>query len=77
MGTDNGLYSGNTAVVDTNTQVWGTDNLHVVDASIFPGMVTTNPSALIVAVAEKASEYILALADNDVVESVSSPWPTL
>ena len=37
------------------------DNLFVVDASIFPEMITTNPSALIVSVAEHASEKILAL----------------
>jgi cellobiose dehydrogenase (acceptor) len=35
--------------------------IFVVDASVFPGMVTTNPSALIIAVAERASERILAL----------------
>ena len=60
MGTDSGVQGG-TAVVDTNTKVYGTDNIFVVDASIFPGMVTTNPSALIVTAAEKASEKILAL----------------
>jgi cellobiose dehydrogenase (acceptor) len=60
MGTDSGLKNG-TAVVDTDTKVYGTDNLFVVDAGVFPGMVTTNPSALIVSVAEKASEKILAL----------------
>lgn len=36
IGTDSGLKGG-TAVVDTNLQVYGTDNIHVVDASIFPG----------------------------------------
>lgn len=36
IGTDSGL-TGGTAVVDLNTQVYGTDNIHVVDASIFPG----------------------------------------
>lgn len=61
IGTDNGLLNGGTAVVDTNTRVYGMDNLFVVDASIFPGMMTTNPSALIVSVAEHASEKILAL----------------
>ncbi|TVY84745.1 Cellobiose dehydrogenase [Lachnellula suecica] len=61
MGTDSGLTSGGTSVVDTNTKVYGTDNIFVVDASIFPGMPSTNPSALIVAAAEKASEKILAL----------------
>lgn len=58
---DSGLVNNGTAVVDLNTKVYGTDNLFVVDASIFPGMMTTNPSALIVAVAEHASEKILAL----------------
>jgi cellobiose dehydrogenase (acceptor) len=61
MGTKDGRQSGGDAVVDTNTKVWGTDNLFVVDASIFPGMVTPNPSAYIVTVSEKASEKILAL----------------
>lgn len=61
MGTDSGLKGG-TAVVDTNTKVYGTDNIFVVDASIFPGMVTTNPSALIVTASEHASTKILALA---------------
>lgn len=61
IGTDSGLVNNGTAVVDLNTRVYGTDNLHVVDASIFPGEGTTNPSALIVAVGEHASERILAL----------------
>ena len=61
MGTDSGL-TGGTSVVDTNTKVYGTDNLYVVDASIFPFIGSTNPSALIVAVAERASELLLASA---------------
>ena len=65
MGLDDGrgLVSGvqGTAVVDTNTKVYGTDNLFVVDASIFPGITTGNPSSTIVSVAERASERILAL----------------
>jgi cellobiose dehydrogenase (acceptor) len=36
IGTDSGL-TGGTSVVDLNTKVYGTDNIHVVDASIFPG----------------------------------------
>ncbi|KAK7541495.1 cellobiose dehydrogenase [Phyllosticta citricarpa] len=58
MGTDSGLQNG-TSVVDTDTKVYGTDNLYVVDASIFPNIGSTNPSALIVAVAEKAAEKLL------------------
>lgn len=63
LGTDDGRQGGS-AVVDLNTKVWGTDNLFVVDASIFPGHVTTNPSSYIVTAAEKASEKITALAAN-------------
>ena len=70
MGTDSGLVGG-TAVVDTDTRVYGTDNLHVVDASIFPGMITTNPSALIVAIAERAAEKILAAKPNEAIKKVS------
>lgn len=60
MGTDDGR-TGGTAVVDTNTKVYGTDNLFVVDASIFPGHITSNPTAPIMAVAEHAAAKILAL----------------
>ncbi|KAK3356573.1 cellobiose dehydrogenase [Lasiosphaeria hispida] len=60
MGADDGR-SGGTAVVDTNTKVYGTDNLFVVDASIFPGHVTSNPTAAIMIVAEHAAAKILAL----------------
>jgi cellobiose dehydrogenase (acceptor) len=38
-----------------------TDNLFVVDASIFPGMMTGNPSGVIITAAERAAERILAL----------------
>lgn len=60
MGTSDGRDGGD-SVVDTNTKVYGTDNLFVVDASIFPGMVTTNPSSYIIIASEHASEKILAL----------------
>ncbi|KAK0708434.1 cellobiose dehydrogenase [Lasiosphaeris hirsuta] len=61
LGYDDGR-AGGSAVVDANTKVYGTDNLFVVDASIFPGMTTGNPSAAIVVAAELAAEKILALA---------------
>ncbi|KAK0611698.1 cellobiose dehydrogenase [Immersiella caudata] len=60
MGADDGR-SGGTSVVDLNTKVYGTDNLFVVDASIFPGHVTSNPTAAILSVAEHAAVKILAL----------------
>ncbi|KAH8705730.1 cellobiose dehydrogenase [Talaromyces proteolyticus] len=67
LGTDDGRLNGS-AVVDLDTRVYGTDNLFVVDASIFPGIVTTNPSAYIVVAAEHASERILALDTPTAVE---------
>lgn len=61
LGRDDGRMEGGSAVVDLDTRVYGMDNLFVVDASIFPGIMTTNPSAYIVILAERASERILAL----------------
>ncbi|PSN74394.1 cellobiose dehydrogenase-like protein [Corynespora cassiicola Philippines] len=63
IGTDSGL-TGGTAVVDLNTQVYGTDNIHVVDASIFPGHIVTNPTSYIVVAAEHAAAKILALGSS-------------
>lgn len=60
LGWDDGR-TGGTAVVDLDTRVYGTDNLFVVDASIFPGVPTTNPSSYIVTAAEHAAQRILAL----------------
>ncbi|KAL2127940.1 hypothetical protein VTI74DRAFT_9945 [Chaetomium olivicolor] len=60
LGTDDGR-SGGTSVVDVNTKVYGMENLFVVDAPIFPGMTTGNPSAMIVIAAERAAERILRL----------------
>ncbi|KAE8154660.1 hypothetical protein BDV25DRAFT_147246 [Aspergillus avenaceus] len=68
IGTDDGR-DGGSAVVDLDTKVYGTDNLFVVDASIFPGMITTNPSAYIVTVAERAAERILDLQVEEECEA--------
>ncbi|KAH6663555.1 fungal cellulose binding domain-containing protein [Plectosphaerella plurivora] len=62
LGNNDGRISGGDSVVDTNTKVYGTDNVFVVDASIFPGHVTTNPSSYIVVASEHAASKILALA---------------
>ncbi|KAJ4415045.1 hypothetical protein N0V82_007561 [Gnomoniopsis sp. IMI 355080] len=67
MGTDSGL-TGGTSVVDADTRVYGTDNLFVVDASILRGLTTSNPSGAIMAVAERASERILALDTRKVLK---------
>jgi cellobiose dehydrogenase (acceptor) len=71
LGTKDGRLDGGDAVVDLNTKVYGTDNLFVVDASIFPGMVTTNPSAYIVIAAEHAAAKILSLPTAQTVPKFS------
>ncbi|KAJ4354944.1 hypothetical protein N0V95_003353 [Ascochyta clinopodiicola] len=59
MGVDDGRTNG-TSVVDTDTKVYGTDNLFVVDASIHPDLPTGNTQAIIMVVAEHAAEKIAA-----------------
>ncbi|KAF1941685.1 choline dehydrogenase [Clathrospora elynae] len=51
-------------VVDTNTKVYGTDNLFVVDASMHPDLPTGNTQAIVMVAAEAASARILALGKN-------------
>jgi cellobiose dehydrogenase (acceptor) len=58
--TDDGRYGGE-AVVGTNTKVYGTDNLFVVDASIHADLPTGNTQAIVMVVAEKAAQKNLAL----------------
>ncbi|TVY58442.1 Cellobiose dehydrogenase [Lachnellula cervina] len=60
MGTSND----GTAVVDTDTKVFGTDNLFVVDASIHPDLPTGNTQAIVMVVAEHAASKILALGSS-------------
>lgn len=55
MGPDDG-----TSVVDTNTKVYGTDNLYIVDASIHPDLPTGNTQAIVMIAAEAAVARILA-----------------
>ncbi|KAG7115359.1 Cellobiose dehydrogenase like protein [Verticillium longisporum] len=49
------------SVVDTDTRVWGTDNLYVVDASIHPEVPTGNTQAPVMVVAEHAVSKILGV----------------
>lgn len=48
-----------TSVVDTDTKVWGTDNLYVVDASMHPDLPTGNTQAMVYVAAEAAARRIL------------------
>ncbi|KAK1488811.1 cellobiose dehydrogenase-1 [Colletotrichum abscissum] len=60
LGTDFALEGGK-PVVDLNAQVYGTKNLHIVDAGILNGIFTANPQAGIVIAAEKVAEDIIKL----------------
>ncbi|GKT52248.1 cellobiose dehydrogenase [Colletotrichum spaethianum] len=60
MGTENDGKS----VVDTQTKVWGTDNLFVVDASIHPDLPTGNTQAIVMVAAEHAAAQILGAAGS-------------
>lgn len=45
-------------VVDARCGVWGTRNVRVVDASVFPFQTTGHPSSTVYAVAEYCSDLI-------------------
>ena len=49
----------NTSVVNEKLQVYGVENLRVIDASIMPKIITGNLNATTVMIAEKASDCIL------------------
>jgi len=55
MGPDRG-----NAVVDSQCRVYGTQRLRVVDASVFPSVISGNTNAPVIMVAEKAADLILA-----------------
>ncbi|KAH8648421.1 cellobiose dehydrogenase [Xylariales sp. PMI_506] len=76
MGTDDGRTDNGTAVVDLNTQVYGTDNLFVVDASIHPDLPTGNTQAIIMVVAEQAAAKILALDGQSIANGTATSTTT-
>lgn len=58
LGTCAMLPAGRGGVVNSRLKVYGTTNLRVVDASVFPLMVRSNLQTLVYAVAERAAEWI-------------------
>lgn len=53
------MGAGPDAVVSPDLSVWGVDNLYVVDASVIPRITTGPINAVIVAIAERASDLLL------------------
>ena len=60
MGTCAMLPRKNGGVVDERFRVYGTQNLRIVDASVFPLQVRGNLASLVYAVAERAADFIKA-----------------
>lgn len=58
MGTCRMGKSPKMSVVDPNCQVWGTDGLYVVDASVFPSASGVNPMVTNMAIADWASRNL-------------------
>lgn len=58
MGTCRMSKSPQSGVVDPNCQVWGTDGLYVVDASVFPSASGVNPMVTNMAIADWASRNL-------------------
>ncbi|KAE8386660.1 hypothetical protein BDV23DRAFT_187064 [Aspergillus alliaceus] len=74
MGTDDGR-TGGSSVVDTNSKVYGTENLYVVDASIHPDLPTGNTQAIVMIAAEAAAAKIIAGGDSVPASSASVSAP--
>ncbi|KAF2680801.1 hypothetical protein K458DRAFT_434075 [Lentithecium fluviatile CBS 122367] len=60
-------------VVDTDTKVFGTDNLFVVDASMHPDLPTGNTQAIVLVAAEHAAARILALKGGAATNETAVP----
>lgn len=60
-------------VTDPQTRVKGVDGLRVVDASLMPSMVSSNPNAVVMMMAEHASDMILG---NTLLHPSDAPFYT-
>lgn len=74
-----GMGSHDEAVVDGSTAVHGVEDLHVVDSSIMPSIVSGNLNAPTIMVAEKAADLVAGrepLAPADVPVWIHPEWET-
>jgi choline dehydrogenase len=62
------IGSNRSAVVDTDLQVHGVGGLRVADASVMPDIVSVNPNATVVAIAESAAQRMRTAA-NTIVDA--------
>ncbi|XP_043483834.1 neither inactivation nor afterpotential protein G-like [Leptopilina heterotoma] len=54
------MGTGSDAVVDTKLRVKGIKGLRIVDGSIFPSPISGHPNSVIIAVAERAADFIMS-----------------
>ncbi|KAJ5383626.1 hypothetical protein N7517_001537 [Penicillium concentricum] len=59
--------------VDQDLKVYGTENLQVVDANIFPLITNANPIATVYAVAEWAADIIRGICRSEIESTVFNP----
>ena len=52
------------AVVDNQCRVYGTQQLRVIDASVFPSLISGNTNAPVIMVAEKMADMLLGRQEH-------------
>lgn len=57
--------SPSTSVVDSFLRVHGVQGLRVVDASVFPAQVSGHPNAIVIGIAERASDLIKGVLQGE------------
>jgi choline dehydrogenase-like flavoprotein len=69
QGTCRAGTSQSNSVVDSNLMSWDIKNLMCCDASVIPNALSSNPNAMIMAVASRASDYV----NHEILGAKSAP----